>query len=404
MTFTPWITKEIKVTSWDQLAWTIDSTALYIIDWVVDMWTDTIKVPTTWINIRGLGFWVSKLISSANSYSMFVNDWVNYTWDVFLDRIDLEVTWTGSQLYNLDNQGNWWAIEHTVVNFNNCTSLGNLSNYRQWLELNTWRFWGTPTLTFNWTWAWGYRVTTSITRWLSAWMTGSLFQEWTWLTFSSRFLTDMNCDLPTNASFANFQSSNFTAPSLFQISWAIISRNFVIDANDTNILPNITSSDLSVSFRNNQWITNTYVGWESLVTAETTTVITTPWTFVFLDWTYTASNLQHFDAPANWQLRHLGNNPREYRFIWDLNVDGWSNDSVSVRVRKWDNSASQFETVQTQTRQVNSFVWGRDVAFFTIITNVILDINDYVFLEVANNSWTTNVTLENWSFFILQER
>lgn len=404
MTFTPWITKEIKVTSWDQLSWTLDSNSVYIIDWVVDMWTDTIKVPSTWLNIRGLGFWVSKLLSTANSYSMFVNDWVNYSWDLFLDRLDLEVSWTWSQLYNLDNQGNWWAIEHTVVNFINCTSIGNLSNYRQWLELNTWRFWGTPSLTFNWTWAWGYRVTTSITRGLNAWMTGALFQEWTSLSFWSRFLTDMNCDLPTNASFADFQSSNFVNPSTLQVEWAIISRNFVFDANDLNIFPNILTSDLKSSFKNNQGVQNTYVGWESTITTEITTNILATSTFYQLNGTYTASNLQHFDAPANWQLRHLWNNPREFRIISDLNIEWTSNNEIEIRVRKWDNSASQFETVQTQARQVNNFVWGRNVAFFTIITNVTLDINDYVFLEVANNTSTANVTVENSSFFIVQER
>jgi hypothetical protein len=290
------------------------------------------------------------------------------------------------------------------VNFNNCTSLWSISNYRQGLELNTGRFWGSPSLTLNWTWSWGYRCTTSIVRGLNSWMTTALFSEGAWFTMASRFLTDINCDLPASASFCDFQSSNFINPSTLQIEWAILSRNWTLDANDSNIFPNITSSDIASSFRNNQWVTNTYVWWENTITTEIETTITSSWVYFTLAWTFTESNLQHFDSSANGNLRHLWNNPREFRFIWDINVDWGANDDLALRLRKWDNSASTFETVYTQNRQVNNLSWGRDVAFFTLLTNVILDQNDYVFLEVANNTDTTNVTAELSSFFLVQER
>lgn len=393
----------IVVKTASDLSWTLDSTKLYLIDWVIDMWTTQITIPQWGLQLWGNWFNISKLTSSEDSYTMFIDDWV-YSWDFLFEELSIEVTGNFSKVFDIDNAWNFWAFEFSIVNFNNCTSLGSISNYRQWLETWTGRFWWKPSLTFNWTWAWGYRCTTSIVRSLDAWMTDALFKEWTWLTFGSRFLTDINCDIPALAPFCDFQSSNFINPSTLQIEWAILSRDWVINANDLNILPNITNADIASSFRNNQWINNTYVGWENTITTEVATTIGWVGTFTTLLWTFTSSNLQHFDSPSNGQLRHLWNNPREFRFIWDMNIDWGANKDLSLRLRKWDNSSSTFETVYTQRRQVNNFSWGRDVAFFTLLTNVILDQNDYVFLEVANNTDTTSVTAELSSFFLVQER
>ena len=53
---------------------------------------------------------------------------------------------------------------------------------------------------------------------------------------------------------------------------------------------------------------------------------------------------------------------------------------------------------------MNALVGSRDVAFFTIIGNIELDKNDYVFLEVLNNTSGTNVTAELDSFFLVEGR
>jgi hypothetical protein len=53
-----------------------------------------------------------------------------------------------------------------------------------------------------------------------------------------------------------------------------------------------------------------------------------------------------------------------------------------------------FVDIFIQIRQVNNIVGGRDVAFYTILSNVILDKNDYIYLEVANIDGTGDVTLE----------
>jgi hypothetical protein len=114
--------------------------------------------------------------------------------------------------------------------------------------------------------------------------------------------------------------------------------------------------------------------------------------------------LQHFDNPTGNQLRHLGNTPREYKVVADLVLDSGSNDVVTIRVTKWDDSSSTFITVLDQTRQVNALVGGRDVAFFSVNINTTLDQNDYVKLQVANISATNDITAETDSYYIVEER
>lgn len=115
-------------------------------------------------------------------------------------------------------------------------------------------------------------------------------------------------------------------------------------------------------------------------------------------------DLQHFDNPSGNQIRQLGNTPREYKVIASFTIDSNANDVITLRIRKWDNSSSTFITVLDQNRQVNSLVGGRDVAFFNININTELDKNDYIELQVANQSSTSNVTAEADSYYIVEER
>ena len=85
-------------------------------------------------------------------------------------------------------------------------------------------------------------------------------------------------------------------------------------------------------------------------------------------------------------------------------IESSANNEVEIRIRKWDDANSVFVDFGNQVRQVNSFVGGRDVGFFTILESVILNQNDYLFLQIANNSNTNNVTCELDSFFTISER
>ena len=88
----------------------------------------------------------------------------------------------------------------------------------------------------------------------------------------------------------------------------------------------------------------------------------------------------------------------------DLVIDGTAGNVISVKIVKWDDSASGFVDISSQVRQVNALVGGRDVAFFNATTGFTLDQNDYIKLQVANDTGTANVTAEIDSFFTVLER
>lgn len=385
------------------LGGTIDSTKVYLIDGTIDMSGITVEVPASGISIVGISFDVSKLICSDINYTMFDSP-VGGSGNVLGQDYAIEVTGSGSQVYNLTDATGFNAFEFARINYNNCVSLGEINNYRQGLETGTGRFGGTPELTLSGTWLGGFFIDTSIVRSLTD-GAYSLFKAGTGFTMNSRFRSNQNIDLPASASFFDFAPSNFVNPSTVQITGAIVTRNGVFDANDSNITPNITESDLVSSWDGNNGMPNTFEGGSIGVTTSTATTINTIGVFETLAaTTWTTQDLQHFDNPAGSQMRHLGNSPREYKVIADFTLESGSNNEIALRVTKWDDSGSSFETVLTQTRQVNALVGSRDVAFFNININVELDQNDYVFLEVANNTATTNVTAETDSYYIVEER
>lgn len=385
------------------LGGTIDSTKEYFLDGIIDLGTIEIVVPSGGINIKGYDFNLSGLVSTENNYTMFKSD-IGGSGDVLMIDLYIEASGTSSKVYDLTDSTGFHAHEVNRINYISCTSLGELNGYRQGLEIGTGRFGGSPSLTLSGTWLGGFRITTSIVRSLSASMTTPLFAVGTGFIMNSRFLTDINVDLPALASFSDFAPSNFPNSSTVQVNGAIFTRDGVSNSKDTNYFTNLTEEDLASSWIRNQGLSNTFVGGENTVTAELATTVSVVDTFYTLNATWTTSNLQHFDSPAAGQLRHLGQNPKEYRVEADFTIDGTANNQLTLRLKKWDDSASSFVTVYDQRRQVNNLVGGRDVAFFNIVKNFELDNNDYCFWEIANNTGANNVTAENTSYFIVEER
>ena len=381
----------------------IDSTKVYVIDGIIDTTGVSIEVPSGGINIIGYTFDKSKLICSDASYTMFTSP-IGGSGNVLSVDVGIEVTGASSKVYDLKASTGFEAFEFTRVNWNNCTSLGVIDNYRQGLETGTGRFGGTPELELKGVWLGGYFIDTSIVRSLTD-GAYSLYKAGIGFSMSSRFRSNQNIDLPASASFIDFAPSNFINPSTVQLTEMIISRNGVIDASDTNLTPNIDKSDLECSWKNNNGLPNTFEGGSIGVGTELTTTINTIGVFEDLDaTTWDTLNLEHFDNPTGSQLRHLGNSPREYKIIADFTIESQSNNVLTLRVRKFDDSAGTFSTVLDQNRQVNSLVGGRDVAFFNININTELDQNDYIELQIANQSSTQNVTAEEDSYYIVEQR
>lgn len=385
------------------LAGTLSSDTIYFIDGVIDMGSQSIEVPAGGLNLSGHNFDVSKLTSSAVGYTMFTSP-AGGSGNLIGKDYAIEVTGASSQVYNITSNTGFDAFEFARINYNNCTSLGTITNYRQGFETGTGRFGGSPNLTLTGTWVGGYFIDSCIVRSLDAGMTGALFEAGSGFSMSSRFRSNMNVDLPASAAYIDFAPSNFPNPSTVQLGGMIISRNGTFDANDANLTPNITAADLPSAWSDNVGLNNTFEGGEASITTEIVTTVSTINTYYDIAGTWTTSDLQHFDSPSNGQLRHLGNSPREYSVTASLVVDGTTGDDIRIRVRKWDNSASAFVEEFSQVREVNALVGGRDVAFFTLLGNVVMDQNDYIVLQARNETTTGNITAEIDSFFRVEER
>lgn len=379
----------------------IDSTKQYFIDGIVDLGTTEITVPINGINIAGYSFDISGLTSSENNYTMFKSvDITSGSGNVLMTDLYISVTGTSSKVYELYDATGFNAIELVRVNYIDCTSLGDLYDYRQGLESGTGRFGGSPSLTLNGLWIGGFRVTTSIVRSMSDTTTEPLFKEGLLFQMNSRFLTDINCDLGTLQPLLDFQQVNFPNPSTLDIRDAIITRDGALVPNDSNITPNISASNLSCSWKGNNGLPNTFVGGISTISTEIETVLSGGNPRPILG-TFTNTDLQHFDSPANGQLRHLGVNPREYTVNFDFILDGGPNDEYRIELVLNDGSDT---VIYQQTRVINNLQGGRDVAYFTGMANAILNQNEYLFWQVTNITDNTNCTLELDSSFSVEER
>lgn len=392
----------VSVSQASDLSGDLDSTKLYVIDGVVDMGSQSIEVPAGGLNLAGHTFDVSRLISSEASYTMFTSP-AGGSGNILGRDYAIEVTGAGSQVYDLKAATGNDAFEFSRINYNDCSSLGVIDNYRQGFESGTGRFGGMPQLTLDGAWDGGYFIDSSIVRALSD-GAYSLFAAGASFTMESRFRSNQNIDLPAGASFVDFSGANFSNPSTLQLEDCIVSRNGVFDSSDPNLTPNITPSELASFWRDNIGLGNTFIGGQTAITAEVATTITVAGTFEDLAGTYATADLQHFDSPAPGQLRHIGDSPEDYSVSGQLVLDCAANNEVDLKVVIFRDATTSFEDGKTTRRVVNNLQGGRDVAYFVVIDNITLNKNDYVKLQVANVGATNDITAELDSFFTVQAR
>ena len=381
----------------------IDSTKEYFLDGVIDLGTTQITVPVNGIELKGYSFNGSGLHSTADNYTMFISESIAIgSGDILGVDFHIEVSGTNSKVYEVYDANGFHAIEMNRVNYNNCTSLGDIYDYRQGLELGTGRFGGSPSLTLHGLWIGGFRISTSITRSMSDTTTEPLFKAGALFQMNSRFLTDMNVDLGTLQPFLDFAPANFPNPSSLELMDVLLTRDGVINAEDANITPNISEADLASSWVGNHGIHNTFVGAASDVTVEVATVITTINVATPILGTFVASDLQHFDAPANGQLRFLGTSPIEYSVSWDFILDGTSGNEYRIELIRERSGTPT--VIYGQTRVINNLQGGRDVAFFTGSHHERILQNDITYWQVKNLSGTGNCTLELGSDWTIDHR
>ena len=223
---------------------------------------------------------------------------------------------------------------------------------------------------------------------------------------NSRFLSDINCDLPVSAALLDFAPVDFPNPVTVQLGGCEITRDGVYNAEDSNLIPNMDRGDLSAYWKRNNGLPNTFVGATTSITSEELTTISAGSTYYDLEGVFTGSGAQHFSTSADGKVTHLGNNPREFEVTGNLVLESTQNDSLTIRFRKWDASVPGWVDLDytEQTRVVNNLQGGRDVAYFTLLVGVTLDQGDYLQLQVKNNNGNNDVTAELSSFYRVQER
>lgn len=382
----------------------IDSTKEYFLDGIIDF-TGTgisLEIPAGGIYISGYNFDISGIICTDPNYTLFTSP-VGGSGGILFNDFFVEISGANSAVYDIKGATGGEAIEVDKLNFNDCTSLGTVDNYRQGLETGTGRFGGTPEMTLAGVWSGGYFIDTSIVRSLAD-GAYSLYKAGAGFTMESRFRSNQNIDLPASASFLDFTTGNFIQPSTLQLEGCLITRDGVTDASDTNLTPNISATDLASDWSGNNGLPNTFVGGELNITVEAVTTIAVAGTFVDLAGTYVSDDLQHFDEPANGQLRHLGTSPIEFRVGGQLVLDSTSNNEVDLKIVIFRAATTTFEDGKTVRRVINNLQGGRDVAYFTLEDNIILNQNDYVKVQVANVTATNNITAEIDSYFNVSER
>lgn len=381
------------VQSAGDLAGPLDSTVLYQIDGQIDMGLQQVIVPQGGLHLNGYGTDISRLYSTEDNYTMFIDDGV-FSGNFFKSSMTITTSGASSKVQDLDNAGNFGVYVCKSVNFDDSTSRGDLRNYRQGDEFDTGYFGGSPALTLHGPWVGGYIINLSIVRGLDSGFSGALFQAGVAFTMQSRFKTNANIDIPSGASFVDFSATNFPNASTLQIQGAIVERDGVSDPTDTNYTPNINSTELPCDWSDNVGFPDTHIGGTLTLTSEVETVISTQNVFTDLLGMFVESDLQHYDHPSTGQLRHLASSPQDFTVKANIEVTGGNNNLIELKVVKWDDSASAFVDVFTQHREL---VGSSKLGEFFVDVDVKLDVNDYIKLQVANTSSTANVTASDGS-------
>lgn len=370
----------------------IDSSKNYMIDGEIDMGDQSIEVPETGISISGLNGArdTSILSSSEDNFTMFTSPSGGYSGNVVMESMTVQVTGTNSKAFDLDNDGNNNALDIVGVNFTSCTSLGDLTDYRQLLMDNIGFIFIGNGLTFNGTWT-GIRVTTAI---VVVFPASTLFSAGVGFTVGN-VLSDINFLSVNSASVLfDFSPSNIVDNGGFRLDEV---RTIALDP-----LPNILGSSVKARFNNCVGFRNTYVGGQWSLTTETETTIVASNTPVKLSGTTTYVDLDHFTGDNNNEFSYIGTQEIEVEIKGTVSVSGGNNDQINLIIRRWDDSASAYVDVsESGVVTMNAAGRGEGISLLGYTT---MNTNDRIELWAENQTNTSNMTLKLGGLFGVSER
>ena len=387
---------QVIVNSPAQITGELRSGVVYVIDGVIDIGSNPINVPEGGLFIRGLGFGISKITSSEANAILFDYDGA-YSGDLFVYGVELEATGAGSKVFDLDNDGNFGAVECVDTNFLNCKSLGTLANYRQGLWNNLALLFCVDGLELAGTWSGGFRATTSVI--VGSTFTGTVFKAGAGLSMSGRFITDMNAlSLQASGAFCDFAPSNMVNNSTFLVKGMSVNSA-------ANAFPNMPSSSVKAKFSDCVGVRNTYVGGFWKVTAETETTISAANTPVKLAGTTTYEDLNWFSNTTNNALTYDGSDDVGVVIHADLSFIGGANDQINFILRQWDDSASSWIDLAESGPQTMNQGGGGDRAE-NVAVHAFGDFatSDQLEVWIENLTDNSNVTMKLGGIVSIQER
>ena len=374
-----------------QITGVIDSTKIYIIDGIIDVGSSTIDVPEGGMFILGLGFGVSKIKTTAAGTTLFTGSGA-YSGDLFTYDVDIEVSGAGSSVFNLDNAGNFSAVECVNTNFTNCQSLGNLSNYRQGLWSNVALLFCVDGLTMTGTWAGGFRATTAII--IGPTFSGTIFKAGAGLVISGRFISDLNAlSIQSGAAFCDFAPANITNDAAFLIT------NVGVN-NASTAFPNMPVGSTKARFSRCSGAPNTYVGaqWAITTAAATTTVAATP---VKLAGVTTYTDEQWFGNTTDNAFVYGGTEGISVSVQASLALSGTNGHKINTIIRKYDAALASYSDLATSGPQTMDA--GNKVESVAIHGFGTLALNDRIEIWIENDSAGT-VTAELDGIVSVSER
>lgn len=375
-----------------------------MIDGLIDMGSQSIEVPSSKLNFASLNGSreIFGLYSTEDNYTMFVTPEGSYSGNILGENMTIYVTGTNSQVFDLDNDNNNGSFEFTTVNFGGfgsiyCTSLGSISNYRQFFMGGCGFYNVKDGLTMNGSWS-GLVLTDSNVLGTDAF---TLFKEGTSLTFDGSIRSNANFgasagSLNVASVFMDFDEANILTDGGVALDGF---RTSVTDA-----MPNLPSSSIKVRYQNNIGISDTYIGGSMDFTTEVTTNITAVNTPVKVAGVTTYSNLVYFSGDNNNEFVYESSLSREIHISGAITFDGGANDDLTMYVRKWDDSAGAYVTVRQFSRSVSNILGGNDIAIIPFDAYTTINQNDRIELWIENNSDTTDVTALIGSYMDISKR
>ena len=399
---------EIIVRSASDLSGALDSTKVYVIDGVVEMGTQTITVPDGGLEIRGLGLNVSRLSSAENTYTMFVDSASN-AGNLFLTNLSIDVRGTGSKVWDLDNTSNSdpsnAAVELNAINFENCTEIGTLTGYRQWLLQNSFWISCDDGVTFAGAWAGGaFNSTLLVRNFDPVAGGGAVFKGAAGMTFASRFYSNANVSTPTGATVYDFEAAMFTGDAGFELINGQYSGAGTVVSVQTPVIDHTSTKS---RFRDNNGLENTYVGgrWFIDTGDAVDTVIAITGTYVKVAGTTTPDDLQWMSLGTANNLTYDSTRTIRAEIKGSINVSaasGGTDKNVTLTLRHWDNSASAYVDLEGVAKGVSTSA----STFHNLYVQgyVELDTSDRIELWVQNDTDTVDISIDEGSSLSIVER